>query len=144
MKKATLAPLAQELRKVCFCLSLVTYIGHKEKYSDAQRCYGEAIGLLDKERPDYAQLSQRSTVLDELVPFTEAVHLQDSLLVLSTASEKDRNAAIDRTIEALKKKEKEEKERQAEANAQMAAQNGTGGSDLAYNTNTKKNHNYNY
>jgi tetratricopeptide (TPR) repeat protein len=127
------------IEKGVLLLKLGDLYWNKEKYSDAQRCYGEAIGLLDKERPDYAQLSQRSTVLDELVPFTEAVHLQDSLLVLSTASEKDRNAAIDRTIEALKKKEKEEKERQAEANAQMAAQNGTGGSDLAYNTNTKKN-----
>lgn len=50
----------------------------REKFSDAQRCYGEAIGLLDKERKDYEQLSNRSKVLDELVPFTDAVALQDS------------------------------------------------------------------
>ena len=31
----------------------------REKFSDAQRCYGEAIGLLDKERKDYEQLSNR-------------------------------------------------------------------------------------
>ena len=37
-----------------------------EKYSDAQRCYGTAIGLLDKERKDYKQLSDRSKMLDEL------------------------------------------------------------------------------
>ena len=54
-----------------------------EKYNDAQRCYGEAIGLLDKERPDYEELSKRSKVLDELVPFTDAVHLQDSLQELA-------------------------------------------------------------
>ena len=79
-----------------------------EKYGDAKRCYGEAIGLLDKERPDYEELAHRSKVLDELVPFTDAIHLQDSLLELSVMPEKDRLAAIDRVIDALKKKEKEE------------------------------------
>ena len=76
-----------------------------EKYNDAQRCYGEAIGLLDKDRPDYEELSRRSKVLDELVPFTDAVHLQDSLQALAKMPEKERNEAIDRVIEALKKKE---------------------------------------
>jgi tetratricopeptide (TPR) repeat protein len=100
----------------------------KEKYNDAQRCYGEAIGLLDKEREDYELLSQRSKVLDELVPFTDAVQLQDSLQTLAKMNEHDRNAAIDRVIEALKKKEKEEKNRLAEENArQVMQQNGAVG-----------------
>jgi tetratricopeptide (TPR) repeat protein len=94
----------------------------KEKYNDAQRCYGEAIGLLDKERKDYEMLSMRSKVLDELVPFTDAVQLQDSLQTLAKMSEHDRNAAIDRVIAALKKKEKEEKDRLAEENAQQVMQ----------------------
>ena len=97
-----------------------------ERFSDAGRCYGEAIGLLDKERDDYKQLSQRSKVLDELVPYTEAIHLQDSLQALAKMPEAERNAAIDRVIEALKKKEKAERDAQAEANAeqQQAAQGG--------------------
>jgi tetratricopeptide (TPR) repeat protein len=97
-----------------------------EKYNDAQRCYGEAIGLLDKDRKDYQQLSDRSKVLDELVPHTEAVHLQDSLQALAQMDEKDRNAAIDRVISALKKKEKEEKDKLAEqeSNRQQAMNGG--------------------
>ena len=96
-----------------------------EKYSDAQRCYGEAIGLLDKDRKDYQQLSDRSKILDELVPHTEAVHLQDSLQTLAKMSEKERNAAIDRVIDNLKKKEKEEKNRLAEEESnRQQAQNG--------------------
>ena len=87
----------------------------KEKYNDAQRCYGEAIGLLDKDRPDYEELSKRSKVLDELVPYTDAVYLQDSLQVLAKLPEAERNAAIDRVIEALKKKEEEEKRAAQEA-----------------------------
>ena len=90
----------------------------KEKFSDARRCYGEAIGLLDKERKDYQQLANRSKVLDELVPYTDAVQLQDSLQQLARMSEKERNAAIDRVIDALKKKEKEERNRKAEEEAE--------------------------
>lgn len=90
----------------------------KEKFSDARRCYGEAIGLLDKDRKDYQQLANRSKVLDELVPYTDAVQLQDSLQQLARMSEKERNAAIDRVINALKKKEKEERNRKAEEEAE--------------------------
>ena len=91
-----------------------------EKYNDAQRCYGEAIGLLDKERPGYEELSQRSKVLDELVPYTDAVHLQDSLQELAKMPEKERLEAIDRVIEALKKKEKEEADKAREAEVEQA------------------------
>ncbi|WP_052341981.1 type IX secretion system periplasmic lipoprotein PorW/SprE [Xylanibacter brevis] len=87
----------------------------KEKYNDAQRCYGEAIGLLDKDREDYEELAHRSKVLDELVPHTDAVYLQDSLQVLAKLPEKERLAAIDRVIDALKKKEKEERDKALEA-----------------------------
>ena len=107
-----------------------------EKFSDAGRCYGEAIGLLDKERDDYKQLSYRSKVLDELVPYTEAIHLQDSLQELAKMPEAERNAAIDRVIEALKKKEKAERDAQAEANAeqQQAAQGGNANTPNRQNT----------
>ena len=94
----------------------------KEKYNDAQRCYGEAIGLLDKERDDYQMLSDRSKVLDELVPHTDAVYLQDSLLVLAELPEAERNKAIDRVIEELKKKEEEEKRAAQEAQAEKVLQ----------------------
>ena len=93
-----------------------------ERYNDAQRCYGEAIGLLDKERPGYEELSQRSKVLDELVPYTDAVHLQDSLQQLALMPEAERLAAIDRVIDELKKKEKEEADKAREAEVEQAQQ----------------------
>ena len=67
-------------------------------------------------------MSQRSKILDELVPYTEGIHLQDSLLALSVMPEAERNKAIDRVIDALKKKEKEERDAklEAEADAQQA------------------------
>ena len=105
----------------------------KEKFSDARRCYGEAIGLLDKDRKDYQQLANRSKVLDKLVPYTDAVQLQDSLQQLARMSEKERNAAIDRVIDALKKKEKEERNRKAEEEAESTLRQD--GGNLANNNN---------
>ena len=98
------------IEKGVLLLTLGNLYWDMERYNDAQRCYGEAIGLLDKERPDYETLALRSKVLDELVPYTDAIHLQDSLLLLSVMPEADRLKAINRVIDALKKKEKEERD----------------------------------
>ena len=107
-KKAT----RSGIEKGVLLLTLGNIYWEREKFADAQRCYGEAIGLLE----------QRSKILDELVPYTEGIHLQDSLLALSVMPEAERNKAIDRVIDALKKKEKEERDAklEAEADAQQA------------------------
>lgn len=117
------------IEKGVLLLKLGDLYWDKEKYSDARRCYGQAIGLLDRDRKDYKQLSNRSVILDELVPYTEAIHLQDSLQILANMSEADRNAAIDRVIEALKKKEKEEKRKQQEADAAQVQSQNAGGAN---------------
>ena len=110
------------IEKGVLLLTLGNLYWQQEKYNDAQRCYGEAIGLLDKERPDYEELSNRSKVLDELVPHTDAIHLQDSLLELSTMPEAELTKVIDRIINDLKKKEKEERRAQQEAEAEQQQQ----------------------
>ena len=117
-KKAT----RSGIEKGVLLLKLGDLYWQQEKFSDAQRCYGEAIGLLDKDRKDYEHLSARSKVLDELVPYTDAIHLQDSLQALAKMSEKDRNAAIDRVIAELKRQEKEQKRLEDEKNAQQTMQ----------------------
>lgn len=125
------------IEKGVLLLKLGDLYWEREDYSNARRCYGEAIGLLDKERKDYEQLSERSKVLDELVPYTDAIHLQDSLQALAKMPEVERNAAIDRVIEALKKKEKEERDAQAELEAQQyLAEQGAIGNDAVQNNTT--------
>lgn len=106
------------IEKGVLLLKLGNLYWQQEQYGKARTCYGEAIGLLDKERKDYEELSYRSKVLDELVPYTDAIQLQDSLQRLAQMDEKSRNAAIDRVIDALKKKEKEERAKEAEAQAE--------------------------
>ena len=127
------------IEKGVLLLKLGDIYWEMERYNDAQRCYGEAIGLLDKERKDYEELSHRSKVLDQLVPYTDAVHLQDSLQSLAKMDEKDRNAAIDRTIAELKRKEKEERDRQAEQNAQETMQQNSGNNNMQQQNNRQQN-----
>ena len=117
-KKAT----RSGIEKGVLLLTLGNLYWQLEKYNDAQRCYGEAIGLLDKDRKDYEELSQRSKVLDELVPHTDAIHLQDSLLELSIMPEKERLNAIDRVIAELKRQEKEAHDAELEREAEKQLQ----------------------
>lgn len=112
------------IEKGVLLLKLGDLYWQREQFADAGRCYGEAIGLLDKDREDYELLSERSKILDELTPHTETIHLQDSLQALAEMPEKERNEAIDRVIEALKKKEKEEKRSRAAAQQGMEGQGG--------------------
>ena len=96
----------------------------KEQFGKAKGCYDVAIGLLDKERKDYQQLTDRQKVLEELVPFTDAVELQDSLQRLARMNESSRNVIIDKIIIALKKKEKKE------LNSQLQTNTGNAGADI--------------
>lgn len=129
-KKAT----RSGVEKGVLLLTLGNVYWDKERYSDAQRCYGEAIGLLDKDRKDYQQLADRSKVLDELVPYTDAVALQDSLQHLAKLPEAERNKIIDQIIEDLIKKEKEEQRAREEAEAEQRIQEEEAKNGVSTNT----------
>lgn len=122
------------LEKGVLLLRLGEVYWAQHRFDKAQSCYTEAVGMLDKERPDYEDVVRRSAVLDKLVPFTSAVQLQDSLQTLARMSEKDRNAAIDRVIVALKKKEAEELKARKDSAAQARMdKNGQEGNHSGFN-----------
>jgi tetratricopeptide (TPR) repeat protein len=112
------------IEKGVLLLKLGNLYWQKELFGKAKGCYDMAIGLLDKDRKDYQQLSDRQKILEELVPFTDAVELQDSLQQLARMSENSRNAVIDRIITVQKKKAK------AERNLQMLTNTENGGNDI--------------
>lgn len=87
----------------------------KEKFVDAQECYSQVIGLLDKDREDYKEIDERGKILDELLPYASAVELQDSLQMMARLDSATRMAKIKKTIEELKKKEREEEKKAQEA-----------------------------
>lgn len=122
------------IEKGVLLLRLAGLRWERKEYDKAQACYAEAIGLLDKEHEEYDLITRRSKVLDALVPYTSAVHLQDSLQELARMPEADRLAAIDRVIEELKRQEEEARRAKADSAAEARAQKGGGaGGTLAGN-----------
>ncbi len=80
-------------------------------YVLAQPCFSEASSLIDHKHDDYVRVSRLASVLDELVQNYNTYKLQDSLLILSTASKGDLTAAINRQIAKIIEEEKKERER---------------------------------
>lgn len=91
------------------------YFAQKD-YVRAQPCYSEALSGLSKKLDIYPRVSLRSEVLDELVVYVKAVHLQDSLQVLSRMSEGDRMQAINKIIADQKKADEEQRKEAERAN----------------------------
>ena len=87
----------------------------RAQYVDAQRCYAEAIGLIDKEHKQYDVVNLRSTILDELVEHTVAIDLQDSLQHLATLPEEALYKVIDGLIAEVIRQEEEAKKAEKEA-----------------------------
>lgn len=86
-----------------------------QRFDKAQPCFTEAIGLLDKDRPDHASLVHRSKILDQLVEHTTVVFEQDSLLALAAMPEADRNRIVDLAIAEHKRKEAEARKNKADS-----------------------------
>ena len=93
--------------KATLMLRLGQIYWDREDYINAQRIYAGLVGIMDKEHDDYDETEHRSTVLTEIEPHLSAIKLQDSLQWLAKLPEAERNAAIDRVIEELKRQEKE-------------------------------------
>lgn len=103
--------------KAMLLLRLSQMYWQREDYINAARTYKDCVAILDKEHPERKESERRSGILTELEPQLSTIKLQDSLQALAHMTEPEYTAAIDRVIEALKKKEKEEEKK--------AARNGT-------------------
>ena len=103
------------VEKGILLLQLGQIYWERAEYVDAQRCYGEAIGLIDKEHKQYDVVNLRSTILDELVEHTVAIDLQDSLQHLATLPEEELYVVIDNIIAEVIRQEEEAKKAEEEA-----------------------------
>jgi len=102
----------------------------REEFVKAQECYSGALGLFDKDRPDYKEIDERAKILEELLPYAKAVELQDSLQELARMDSAERIKVIDRLIAEYKKKEKEDARKNAattQSTTQAAASAGAQG-----------------
>ncbi len=112
--------VSNDFQKATSAIKLGTYFFDGKKYRMAQAYYDTAIQVMPKEFPDYEKIKASSEFLNELVENLIVVQTEDSLQMLASMSETDRNVIIDKIIEELKAKEEKEKE-EAEMREQMAA-----------------------
>lgn len=133
VKKAT----RTGIEKGVLLLRLGQVYWNMEDYIDAARCYSQATSIITKEYEEYEETKRRADILAELEPPLSSVKLQDSLQVLAKLPEAERNKAIDRVIEALKKKEKEE----AKNAPDNQNQNGQTAGNMGNRTNNNANKN---
>ena len=99
--------------RAALLLKLSDMYWDKEDYINAARTYQDCAGALSKELKEYKRVEWRAKALQPLAPHLETIKLQDSLQALAKLPEAEYLAAIDRVIDALKKKEKEEAKKQA-------------------------------
>ena len=97
------------IEKGILLLTLGNLYWEQGKHADAQTAYADAIGLLDKLHHEYKETVKRSEILDELVPYSNAVELQDSLQHLASLSEEARMVVIDTLIARFIRKDEAEK-----------------------------------
>jgi tetratricopeptide (TPR) repeat protein len=112
--------VSNDFQKATSAIQLGSYFFKGKKYELAQAYYDTAIQVLPEEFPDYEKIKASSEFLNELVENLIVVQTEDSLQMLASMDEKERNIIIDKIIEDLKKQEEKEKE-EAEAREQMAA-----------------------
>jgi len=77
-----------------------------QRYEEAAPCYKEAVQILPNTDTRYPIVSTRNQALEELVQRTQTISLQDSLQYLSTLSEEEQKAIVDKIIADLIEKEK--------------------------------------
>ena len=109
--------------KAVTLITLADLYYHKREYVLAQPCYDEASKIITNENDDYARVSRRAETLSDLVAQNDIVTLQDSLQELSTKSEKERLAVVNKVIDKLIADEKlaaDKTAREAEAKSRVA------------------------
>lgn len=89
-------------------------------YPQAQPCYKEAVNILTADNPTYIRVRKRSEVLDELILAYTQMQLQDSLQRLSTMSEQEQRAIVDKIIADLIAAEKADSTKQAQDARELA------------------------
>ena len=89
-------------------------------YAKAQPCYREAVNILTADNPTYIRIRKRSEVLDELILAYTQMQLQDSLQRLSTMTEQEQRAIVDKIIADLIAAEKADSTKQAQDARELA------------------------
>ncbi len=84
-------------------------------YIHAQAYYDSAVMIMSQDFPDYRAIVQKSSILNELADNIRLYQLEDSLQVLASLTEADRNKRIDEVIALARKEEADARRREQPA-----------------------------
>jgi tetratricopeptide (TPR) repeat protein len=88
------------------------------KYKEAYAYYDTTMQSLQFDHPDYSRLDRKTSTLRELVDQLNTIEMQDSLQMLASLTEEQRNSIVDKIIAEYKAEQeriKQEEERMAMA-----------------------------
>jgi len=111
-------------QKALTYLALANIFFDKTEYVESQSYFDSAVVSLDPEFPGYEELSRKNRYLSKLVKNLKEVELQDSVQMIASLSESERNAFIQNIIANLRAEEAEDLERQR--NQEMLDRNDLG------------------
>lgn len=124
-QKAIDKSIRNGIEKAVAAITLGDLYYGKRMYVKAHPCYQIAEQILPETHEDYKRVRDLSETLGTLVQHYNTVQLQDSLLYLSTLSEREQRKIIDKQIANLIKAEEEAARRAADSAALQVAQNNT-------------------
>lgn len=126
LKKSTRVSMGNTKQKALSFLKLADIYFERPSYVLAQAYYDSTLQFLPEDHPEYYEAEDKNNSLQDLVQNLKVIEKQDSLLKLSSLSEKEREKLVDKMIENLKAEEERKRQaklmelerRQAEAEAQ--------------------------
>ncbi len=104
-----------ENQKAVSFLKLGDYYFGKEAFPQAQVCYDSSMMFLNKQYPNYFELSERIGDLSELLSHLNVVLREDSLQKIAAMPEKERDELINHLVAKAKKEEEIKKQQAREA-----------------------------
>jgi len=104
--------VTNDYQKATSALKLANIYFVKQSYQLSQAYYDTAVQVLPEDYPEYKDIKAKSTYLSELVNYLVIVQTQDSLQMIASMSEEDRNIVIDKIIAKLVEKEEKAKEQE--------------------------------
>ena len=116
LRKSVSTSKTDNYQKATSALMVADIYFEKADYQLSQAYYDTAVGVLPKDFPNYDQITNKATVLSDLVVYVQTIRDQDSLQRLAAMDTTELYAIIDLVIEDYKI----EKERQEELAEEMA------------------------
>lgn len=128
LRKSVMYSVKNQIQKTKSSLEVADMFFERSNYIYAQAYYDTAVSSLTNDYPDYEAISQKASVLTDLVTQAQTIKEQDSLQYLVSLDSTELYAIIDKKIEAykLEQEKKQEEEDLAEGGTQFVDMNDRG------------------